>query len=115
MTFDIGRLCVKIAGRDAGKTCVVVDVLSKSMVMVDGSTRRKKCNTLHLEPLDQVVQLKKNASHQEVEAELKKLDVAIRTTKPKKAGAKPTQKRVSKKGTPANPPPSPARQSPAKK
>ena len=25
--FDIGRVCMKIAGRDAGKKCVIIDVV----------------------------------------------------------------------------------------
>jgi len=50
--FDKGRLCLKIAGRDAGMKCVVVEKLEGKYVMVDGMTRRRKCNTLHLEPLD---------------------------------------------------------------
>ena len=68
---DIGRVCVKIAGRDAGKKCVVVDVLGKEMVMIDGETRRRKCNIAHIEPLDKKVDIKKGASHEEVLAALK--------------------------------------------
>jgi len=68
---DIGRVCVKIAGRDAGKKCVVVDVLGKEMVMIDGETRRRKCNLAHIEPLDKKVDIKKGASHEEVMAALK--------------------------------------------
>ena len=34
--FEIGRLCVKIAGRDAGNKCVIVDVIDKNFVMIDG-------------------------------------------------------------------------------
>jgi len=68
---DIGRVCVKIAGRDAGKKCVVVDVLGKEMVMIDGETRRRKCNLAHIEPLDKKVDIKKGASHEDVMAALK--------------------------------------------
>ena len=46
--FDVGRVCLKIAGRDAGKKCVVVEKLEGKYVLIDGMTRRKKCNTLHL-------------------------------------------------------------------
>jgi len=70
---DIGRVCVKIAGRDAGKKCVVVDVLGKEMVMIDGETRRRKCNLAHIEPLDKKVDIKKGASHEEVMAALKNI------------------------------------------
>lgn len=64
--FDIGRVCVKIAGRDAGLKCVVVQVLDGNYVMIDGETRRRKCNTAHLEPMDQVLDIGENASHLQV-------------------------------------------------
>ena len=49
--IDIGRVCIKLAGRDAGKKCVIVGILDDKTVMIDGETRRRKCNILHLEPL----------------------------------------------------------------
>jgi len=64
--FKIGRVCIKLAGRDAGKKCVVVDVLEGKYVMIEGQTRRRKCNILHLEPLEQVLDIEKNASHDNV-------------------------------------------------
>jgi large subunit ribosomal protein L14e len=57
--YQIGRLCVKLAGRDARKKCVIIDVLDNNFVMIDGQTRRKKCNIRHLEPLDKVLKIKK--------------------------------------------------------
>ena len=50
MMFDVGRVCMKIAGRDAGKLCVVVETEGQFAV-VDGYTRRRKVNVRHLEPL----------------------------------------------------------------
>lgn len=82
--YDVGRLCVKIAGRDAGATCVVVDTLDAHTVLVDGQTRRRKCNTRHLEALPNVLPIKKGASHSDVEKEFKKLDLPVLNTKPKK-------------------------------
>src|SRR3989338_9123688 len=64
--IEIGRLVVKIAGRDAGKKALIIDVIDDNYVMLDGETRRRKCNILHIEPLNQVVQIKKNASHEEI-------------------------------------------------
>jgi large subunit ribosomal protein L14e len=60
--FDVGRICVKIAGRDAGQTAVVVDTLKDGYVIIDGNVRRKKCNTKHLEPLKDILKIKKGAS-----------------------------------------------------
>ncbi|HLC96542.1 MAG TPA: 50S ribosomal protein L14e [Candidatus Nanoarchaeia archaeon] len=81
--FEIGRIAVKIAGRDAGKKCVVVDVLDKTFVLIDGDTRRRKCNIAHLEPLQTVISIAKGASHEEVKKEFDKLGLKVRDTKPK--------------------------------
>lgn len=85
--FRIGRICVKIAGRDAGKRCVIVKHLEGKFYLVDGETRRRKCNTLHLEPLDELLEIKENASHEEVMKALGKDHVAkkskAKTEKPK--------------------------------
>jgi large subunit ribosomal protein L14e len=64
--FEIGRVCVKIAGRDAGKTAIVVDKTSGERVLIDGNVRRRKCNIKHLEPLQDILKLKKGASTSEV-------------------------------------------------
>lgn len=81
--FDIGRVCMKIAGRDAGMKCVIVDVIDEHYVMIDGQTRRRKCNIKHLEPLAQEVQITKNAPAPEVVRVLKELNIAIEGEKPK--------------------------------
>ncbi len=92
--YDIGRLCVKIAGRDAGKKCVIVDVEGR-MALIDGQTRRRKCNLSHLEPLDEVVKIKKGASNAEVAKALSALKIEVRATKPKKTPARPRKVRKS--------------------
>ncbi|MBC8444314.1 50S ribosomal protein L14e [Candidatus Woesearchaeota archaeon] len=87
--YEIGRLCVKIAGRDAGKKCVIVDILDSNYVLIDGETRRRKCNLTHLEPLNQIIKIKKKASNVDIIKEFKKLKIEIKTTKPKKAEKRP--------------------------
>jgi len=87
--FEIGRLCIKVVGRDAGKKCIIVDIVDKNTVVVDGETRRKKCNIKHIDPFNKVLKIKKNATHQEVVDVLKKEGIESRVTKPKKASAKP--------------------------
>jgi large subunit ribosomal protein L14e len=82
--FEPGRLCVKIAGRDAGKTCVIVKRVDDLIVLIDGETRRRKCNIRHLEPLEKTVNLNEDASHDEVKAVFEKLGLVARDTKPKK-------------------------------
>lgn len=100
MITEIGRVCVKIAGRDAGGKCVVLDVLDKNHVLIDGEVRRKKVNTLHLEPLDAVVKIKKGAAHEEVMAALKDLSkeekAESKPAKAKRVAAKPAKKTKKK-------------------
>ncbi len=91
--MEIGRLCVKIAGRDSGRVCVVADTLEGNQVLIDGNVRRRKCNVLHLEPLAETIKIKKGASHADISAEFKKLDIPVWNTKAKPAKPKPTKVR----------------------
>ncbi len=94
--IKVGRLCIKIAGRDAGKKCVVVDIIDDDIVLIDGETRRRNCNIKHLEPLKETVKVKKGASHQEVTKTLKKIDIEARSTKPKESAERPKKQRNKK-------------------
>jgi len=87
--FEVGRVCVKIAGRDAGQKCVIVSVLDDKTVLIDGMTRRRKCNKIHLEPLNKVLDIKDNASHEDVAKAFKTIDLEVKTTKPKAKTVKP--------------------------
>lgn len=85
--IEVGRLCVKIAGRDAGKECLIVDATDKNFVLIDGNTRRRKCNIDHLELLPHKAELKKGAAHEDVLIALKTLGIkpeAKSPAKPKK-------------------------------
>lgn len=94
--IEIGRLCVKTAGRDAGRKCVIIDILDKNRVLIDGQTRRRPCNIFHLEPLKELLKIKKGASHEEVADAFKELNLEVRATKPKKAAARPKKVRKTK-------------------
>jgi len=90
--MDVGRVCVKIAGRDAGGKCVVVDVLDNHYVLIDGQVRRRKCNVAHLEPTAEMIKIRKNAAHGTIVEEFKKMGIEIperkskpKTERPKKA------------------------------
>lgn len=95
--IEIGRICVKLAGRDAGGECVIVDVLKGNYVMVDGNVRRRKCNILHLEATSKKIDIKKGASHEEVKKEFAKLKIPLWETKPKEKTEKPKKIRGKKK------------------
>ncbi len=113
--FDVGRVCVKLAGRDAGQKCVVVDVLEGKYVLVDGMTRRRKCNMLHLEPLEETLDIKKGASHAEVAAAFKALNLEVKTTTKKAKTAKPKAARKAKEKPVADAKPKKEKKDPAKK
>ena len=95
--IEIGRLCLKTSGRDAGCGCIIVDILDEHYVLIDGQTRRRKCNILHLEPLKDVIKIKKGASHEVVKVEFEKLGLEVRETKPKEKKERPKKVRKKKK------------------
>ncbi|CAB3287559.1 50S ribosomal protein L14e [Methanocaldococcus lauensis] len=64
--IEIGRVCVKTAGREAGKICVIVDILDKNFVIVDGLVKRRRCNIKHLEPTEKKVDIERGATTEEV-------------------------------------------------
>ena len=87
---------MKIAGRDAGRKCVIVDVLDKKFVLIDGGTRRRKCNASHIEPLDQVIDLRKGASHETVSKAFKELKLPVWDTKKKETKPRQVKKRKAR-------------------
>jgi len=95
--FEIGRVVVKVAGRDAGLKGVVIEKIDDNFVMISGQVRRRKCNINHLEPLDFILDIKKNASQEEVAKALKEINVEVTETKPKQKTEKLKKKRVSAK------------------
>jgi large subunit ribosomal protein L14e len=95
--LDIGRVCLKTAGRDAGKKCVIVDILDKNFVMIDGETRRRKTNISHLEPLDAMLEIEKGADNAAVVAAMRKSGIEVADKKPKaEAAAVEKPKKVRK-------------------
>ncbi|MFX1378086.1 MAG: 50S ribosomal protein L14e [Promethearchaeota archaeon] len=71
--YDIGRLCVKTMGREAGHYCIIVDIIDKNYLLIDGlKIRRRRVNYKHVEPITETIEIKKGAKHEEVEAAIKK-------------------------------------------
>jgi large subunit ribosomal protein L14e len=95
MGFNVGSVCIKIAGRDAGKTCVIIEEAKDGFVVIEGATRRRKCNVKHIEPTGKAVEVKAGASH---DAVMKALGLEPRAKRARKAAAKPSAhaKRVKK-------------------
>ncbi|HLC36014.1 MAG TPA: 50S ribosomal protein L14e [archaeon] len=64
--IDVGRVCIKKKGREAGMKAVIVE-LKEGFAVVDGpSIKRKKCNVRHLFPTPEKFSIKSGASHEEV-------------------------------------------------
>ena len=75
--MEVGRICVKLVGRETGRKCVVVDVVDKNFVLSTGpksvtGVRRRRTNVDHLEPTPESVEVKKGAADDEVEKALTK-------------------------------------------
>ena len=77
VSIEVGRICVKLLGREAGKKCVIVDVIDKNFALITGpktvtGVRRRRTNLGHLESTPETVELKKGATDDEVEKALTK-------------------------------------------
>ncbi len=95
--IDIGRVCVKIAGRDAGRECVIVEKIDSNFVKIDGNTRRKKCNIKHLQLLPKTINIKAKATHEDVSEAMKNAGIkVIEKKKPTAKKEKPASKKESK-------------------
>ncbi|MHA1480746.1 MAG: 50S ribosomal protein L14e [Candidatus Thorarchaeota archaeon] len=70
--YEVGRVCVKTMGREAGSYCVVVEETDDKMVVITGpkhltGVKRRGCSTRHLEPLDIMLSISKGADDEAVE------------------------------------------------
>ncbi len=69
--IEIGRICLKVAGREAGRKCVIVDIIDENFVLITGpksltGVKRRRVNIKHIEPLDKRIKIKRGASDEEV-------------------------------------------------
>jgi len=106
--FDVGRVCLKMAGREAGKYCVIVNKIDDNFVTVTGpknltDVKRRRCNINHLEPILDVLKIKTDASDDVVlkayqEANLtKKLNLEVRKKHESKSKGE-TKEKTKKEG-----------------
>lgn len=71
--MDIGQICIKTKGREAGRRVVVLSKAKDGRVLIDGSkVKRKNCNVLHLFPTNQKIDIKSEAKHEDVIKALEK-------------------------------------------
>jgi large subunit ribosomal protein L14e len=69
--IEVGRICVKGAGREARRKCVIVDIMDKSFVLITGpekvtGVKRRRVNINHVTPLQDKIEVKRGASDEEV-------------------------------------------------
>ncbi len=69
--IKVGRICVKLLGREAGRKCVITDIIDHNFVVITGpkeltGVRRRKANIDHIEPIDKEINISKGASDEEV-------------------------------------------------
>ncbi len=70
-SIEVGRICVKLSGRETGRKCVIVDVIDKNFVLVSGpqkitGVRRRRTNVKHLEPTTETLEIRKGATDDDV-------------------------------------------------
>lgn len=75
--IEVGRICIKKLGRDAGGRCVIVDVIDKNFVLVAGpkevtGVRRRKVNVSHLDLTEEKIEISVEASDEEVQNALQR-------------------------------------------
>jgi large subunit ribosomal protein L14e len=66
-TLTVGRVAMKIAGREAGRYCTVLTKPKESFVQVTGpkvltGVKRRRCNIEHLEPTKYKIDIKSEES-----------------------------------------------------
>jgi large subunit ribosomal protein L14e len=70
--YNVGRICVKVMGRETGSHCVIIEIKDDNYVVVTGpkhitGVRRRSCNVRHLEPLETVLPISEGANDDAVE------------------------------------------------
>ena len=74
--MEVGRICIKVSGRESGKKCVVVDLIDKNFVLITGpkevsKIKRRRVNINHLEPIQEKISITRGATDVEVTEALK--------------------------------------------
>jgi large subunit ribosomal protein L14e len=70
-SIEIGRVCIKTRGREAGKKAVVLEAKDNFIVIAGPKIRKRKCNPRHLIFTNQKVSVSKDAEQKEIAKLLK--------------------------------------------
>ena len=64
--IEVGTICMKARGREAGRKVVVVG-FDKNLAIIDGpKVKKRKCNIMHLFPTGEKIKIGKGAKHADV-------------------------------------------------
>ena len=69
--IEVGRICLKLAGRESGKKCVILEVIDKGFVIVTGpkkvtGVKRRRASINHIAPLKEKIAINRGSSDEEV-------------------------------------------------
>ena len=83
--IEVGRVCVKLTGRETGDRCVVVDMIDRNFVLITGprsvtGVKRRRVNINHIKPTKEKIKIKRGASDDKV---AEALGVEIKTEEKK--------------------------------
>lgn len=107
--LELGRVCMKIAGREGGKYCVVVKPVDKgkkdkSFVFVTGpklltGVKRRKCNIEHLKATEYKLEISTDAADEQVISAYEKAGLVMKLglKKPSAAQMKAKEEKAAKK------------------
>jgi len=70
--LELGRIVLKIAGRETGKYAVIVDKIDDNFVLITGpksitGVKRRKCNIDHIEPTENKFDINPKADDASIE------------------------------------------------
>lgn len=70
--LELGRICLKIAGREAGKYAVIIENIDDNFVLITGpksitGVKRRKCNIDHIEPTENKFDINSKADDVSIE------------------------------------------------
>jgi large subunit ribosomal protein L14e len=69
--IDIGRICIKLTGREAGKKCIIVDIVDRNFVLVTGpkqlnGVKRRRVNVSHIETTERKLNIRRGETDEEL-------------------------------------------------
>lgn len=76
--IEVGRICVKITGREAGRKCIVVNIIDENFALITGprkvsGIKRRRVNISHIEPTEVKIDIIREAIDEEIVQALTKV------------------------------------------